>query len=719
MFKYIFLLLLCARFLFAQNQVTVKVMNADEGKPLAGANVYFQTLRIGASANTDGLAQIKGIPDGRHTLIVSYVGFRTKKIPLHFPNPKYNHTLIVLLEPAPFSSEQIVVTSTRNNSVLGNTPVRIEVLGKEEVNEEIAIRPGNLSKFLGESASIITRYNSAISGAISFRLQGLPARYTQILKDGFPDFSGLASGFSPLQIPPLDLKQIEITRGVYSSLFGNGALAGTINLISRSPSSKPRLDLLVNRTDRQGSDIGFFYSARYRKTGLTFLASQNLQNAVDVNGDGFSDIPRFRQTTVNPRLFYHFGPNTSFMIGLTSFFGNRIGGDMHAIKNGTDSLHTYTETYATKRLGINLRFKKQLVDSGNLTLKASYQNFNQDAVFPHSYFSGQQKYAFAEASYFRPAGRHKWVGGLSLVHRSFKQQNTTFAPLYDNYNTTVGLFAQDDWRPLPAWTIHGGMRWDFRLHSRSFLLPEAAILFAPQEHLKLRLSGGYGYSVPSLYEVVPHNDYFTYRIDRAFRAKPERSRDIAFDATYRYAVRDFALSVNQAFYATRVDHAQFATGPAEQTSVLFSAARLTAKGAETHLVINLETLELFVDYNYADVRRWEHGQRRTLPFTPKNKINLTLTYEKEGNWRTGVEGFFTGEQCLPDGSKGRAYFVLGFMFEKKFDRLSLVFNVENLLDERQSKYESLIIGPAAHPNFKTPYMPVEGRVANLVAWFKF
>ena len=45
------------------------------------------------------------------------------------------------------------------------------------------------------------------------RVQGLPGKYTQLLRDGVPLFGGYSGSFSILQIPPLDLRQIEIVKG--------------------------------------------------------------------------------------------------------------------------------------------------------------------------------------------------------------------------------------------------------------------------------------------------------------------------------------------------------------------------------------------------------------------------------------------------------------------------------------------------------------------------
>jgi outer membrane receptor for ferrienterochelin and colicin len=65
-------------------------------------------------------------------------------------------------------------------------------------------------------------------------VQGLRGRYTQVLADGLPLY-GQAGSINVLQIPPMDLGQVEVIKGVASALYGGSALGGVINLVSRRP----------------------------------------------------------------------------------------------------------------------------------------------------------------------------------------------------------------------------------------------------------------------------------------------------------------------------------------------------------------------------------------------------------------------------------------------------------------------------------------------------
>jgi outer membrane receptor for ferrienterochelin and colicins len=54
-------------------------------------------------------------------------------------------------------------------------------------------------------------------------------RYTRVLSDGLPLF-GDVGGLGLLQIPPMDLGQVEVIKGVASALYGAGAMGGVMSL---------------------------------------------------------------------------------------------------------------------------------------------------------------------------------------------------------------------------------------------------------------------------------------------------------------------------------------------------------------------------------------------------------------------------------------------------------------------------------------------------------
>jgi iron complex outermembrane receptor protein/outer membrane receptor for ferrienterochelin and colicins len=105
--------------------------------------------------------------------------------------------------------------------------------------------------------------------------------------------------------------------------------------------------------------------------------------------------------------------------------------------------------------------------------------------------------------------------------------------------------------------------------------------------------------------------------------------------------------------------------------------------------------------------------------TPRHRAASVISYEVEDKWRLGLEASYTGYQYREDYTKTPGYLFMAAMLEKKFDaKWSVVLNCENLLDERQSKYESLYTGSIANPVFKALWAPIDGRVMNVSVRFK-
>ena len=118
---------------------------------------------------------------------------------------------------------------------------------------------------------------------------------------------------------------------------------------------------------------------------------------------------------------------------------------------------------------------------------------------------------------------------------------------------------------------------------------------------------------------------------------------------------------------------------------------MKAKGFDTNIHLSLEDFEFYFEYTYTHAEQVFSNYSNFLQLTPKSKINITLTLEDENNWRTGFEAFYTGREYLNNGTKSPDYWTIGLMFQKYFNHFSVIANVENLFDVRQTKYEKIYI----------------------------
>lgn len=136
------------------------------------------------------------------------------------------------------------------------------------------------------------------------------------------------------------------------------------------------------------------------------------------------------------------------------------------------------------------------------------------------------------------------------------------------------------------------------------------------------------------------------------------------------------------------------------------------KGIETNLKFTYGHYKLFAGYTFTDVLSHSNGSSSSFPLTPKHSLGLVLIYEIHGDFRIGLEAYYTGAQKLSDGTTTTDYWINGVMIEKKFGNLRFFLNFENFLDIRQSNYGPMFTGMQKSPNFVELYAPTDGRIIN-------
>src|SRR6201988_4571169 len=163
------------------------------------------------------------------------------------------HLLPISLPKQVTHEESVTVAATRTGARLEDVPTRVEVLNREEIEEKLLMTPGDIVMMLNEMGGMRVQATSPSLGAASVRIQGMRGRYTRVLSDGLPLF-GDVGGLGLLQIPPMDLGQVEVIKGVASALYGAGAMGGVVNLLSRRPNREPQAEMLLNLSTRGATD---------------------------------------------------------------------------------------------------------------------------------------------------------------------------------------------------------------------------------------------------------------------------------------------------------------------------------------------------------------------------------------------------------------------------------------------------------------------------------
>lgn len=712
--------------LFAQNTVNIKVRDALTQEPLAAAAILVEGFNMGGQTDTAGFLVLKDVPNGQHTLQCRLIGYRTQQRSVTFPLPKNNQVIFSLFE-AEEELEEVLIRSTRSSRSIARIPTRVEFISGEELEEKSNMKPGDVRMLLNESTGIQTQQTSATSANASIRIQGLDGRYTQLLRDGLPMYGGLSSGLSLLQIMPLDLKQVEVIKGSASTLYGGGAIAGLVNFITRQPEEKPITRLLANVNSAVGVDLSV-YSSRMLDddVGFTLLASRNSSSAYDPSGNGFSAIPRFNRLTLNPRFFFYFQENTTIQAGFNYSVENRLGGNMDFVQGRAQ--WGYFERNRSNRFSTQLQIDHKLSKRLNFSLRNTIGRFNRTLSQPEYSFEGAQLNSFSEAhARLRPDHERELIAGITYQSEHFEEgtlQTRRNPHPPRNYNLrNFGLFGQYTWHPNPRYTLETGLRTDLIQGYGAAVLPRVAVLYNLTEEFNARINIGLGYKAPTLF--TEESEALAYRgiaLPDANQLRLERSFGVNFDLNYQGTLEipflkdEITYTWNQLFFYTQLNHPLILEVQSQGIPYRFVnlEGNYAVRGLETNLKFSYqEPWKLFLGYTLTHAQRKDGGTALELPLTPRHRLNSVLMYEREEQWRIGLEAYFFSSQRLSDDSRSPAYWICGLMGEKMWETWSLFLNFENFLDARQTRFGSIYTGFPNAPQFKEIYAPLDGFLVNV------
>ncbi len=692
-----------------QTSVQLLIKDKESNQPVAGATVAYGETK--QTADEKGVAALSGLAEGKHTVRVSFPGYEEQSVELNIP---FKGPLpVVVLMTINNEVGAVVIRSTRSGREIENEPTRVEAIDEEEIDEKINMRPANVAMILHESTGIQVQQTSAVSATQTLRIQGLDGRYTQVLKDGFPSYGGFSGSLSILEIPPLDLKQVEIIKGPSAIFYGGGAIAGVVNFISKEPEERPVTALIFNQTSAFGTDASIFTSQQLSRVGYTILASANLQKEFDPDDDDFTELPRTRSISLNPRLFFENG-NFRFTFGNSFGFQRRIGGDVLALSKHPQTDHTYFEKNRSIRNVTTASFEYEMAAGRKLSIRQAIAYFDRQIETPQYRFGGDQINSFTEATLFYPVKGHGLVFGTSITADRFREASSDLSgPPRNESNATLGFYAQDTFDLSSKLAVELGARVETARRYGTFFLPRVSLLYRWSEHFSTRVGAGAGYKTPTIFTEQAEERLFRNVRPLDSGLKAERSGGGTFDLNYSRTFGEASVSVNQMFFYTHISDPLVLTNVSKSGFAIRNAdTPVISRGFETNAKIGYRLLKIFLGYTFTDAKAGYLPGDRSLTLLARNKINSALVLESHQNFKAGIEAYFTGRQTLTDRTRTSSFTEMGIFGEKTFGKFTLFVNAENITDVRQGRYAPVVNPPHDDPTFAEVWTHLEGRIFN-------
>jgi outer membrane receptor for ferrienterochelin and colicins len=681
---------------------TIHVRVTAGGQAVGDAQVIVngETRRTG----TDGALTL-AMPPGVVEITIVKEGFNPQTIRVTATIDR-EQTVEVVLEAQTAVEEHVTVSATRTDTRLEDQPMRVEVLGAEEIEEKQLMTPGDIVMMLNEMGGLRVQATSPSLGAASVRVQGMRGRYTRFLSDGLPLYGQDVGGLGLLQIPPSDLGQVEVIKGVASALYGAGALGGVVDLISRRPGEKPSADVVINRTTLGGTDAVLFGSRRVNEHwSASLLASGHWQEKTDVDDDGWADLAGYSRGVVRPRIFWNGAAGQSLFATTGVTWERRRGGTIDgAVLAATRA--PFVESLDTMRVDAGVVAQALVMKRYVLTARSSFTRRQQDHTLGDTVERNEQDTIFSEVALRGTAPRQTWVIGTAFERATLDPRARP--DLAFSYSVP-GVFAQDDVR-LHEWlSVSVSGRVDVHSQFGTFVSPRASALVR-RGGWSGRVSVGSGFFAPTaLTEETEAAGLLKLRVPVALRA--EKGRSTSFDVTrtygpvtvsgtlFRYDLRDPAVVDRAAYTLSNLD---------EPT---------TNAGVEGVVTFRKMPFSLTGTYTFVDSTEGVGADRGDIPLTPRHSAGIVGMWAREGRGRIGVEAYFTGRQRLEDNpyrSASVPYVLFGGLIEKRVGRVRVFVNAENLGNVRQSHTDPLVRPFAAADGRWTvdAWAPLDGRVVN-------
>lgn len=693
-------------------QPTVHVEVKTEAGPVQDADVTVNGHR--AKTGRDGVA-ILPANVGNADVTVTKDGFFPAHTSLSIDAMR-EWDVEVELHPKEEEEEQITVYATRNNVRLQDSPLHVEVIASDEINEELAMRPGDISMMLNEMAGMRVQTTSPSTGAAAVRMQGMRGRYTAFLSDGLPLFGQQGAGLGLLQIPPMDLGQVEVIKGNASALYGSAAMAGVVNLISRRPTKEPIREFLINRSSLGATDGSMFLGSQLTPHwGATLLGGGFGQEEQDLNADGWADVAGYTRGTVRPRFFWDNQKGGSAMLTGGVTYENRTGGTL----SGSVLPQTgraYIESQLTRRYDVGGNIQKVLGAKYVLTTRFTGSELDARHQFGTDIERDRRELVFGEVSLRGVTGKNNWVAGIADVRDAYRPHDV---PRFSYTYVVPGIFVQDDLE-LASWlSVSGSGRVDFHNQYGTFFSPRLSALIHKSGWTS-RISAGQGFFAPTPLTEETEAAGLA-RLSLPTPLKAERGRNASIDLTRSAG----PISVTSTFFASDIDHPVYVDrSPVYEILNLQGTTR--NRGVELLATLRKSPFTATATYTYVHTSELEPEDGRVeVPLTPSQSFGVVGMWEKEGTTRIGLECYYTGTQRLeynPYRNESRPYVLVGAMAEHKVAaHMKLFLNLENLSNVRQTRWNPLLL-PAQEPDGRwtvDAWAPLDGRVVNGGARFNF
>ncbi len=740
-FSTTYILFVFAHWASAQDTGALSGKISDKQGGLPAATIQVEGTNLGTAADADGNFTLANIPVGQQKIEIRLIGYRpfTKKVSII--KDQTTRTEAVLQDDN-YNLDEIVVTGTRTAKRITDSPVIVNLINSEELDQVVAT---DLSEGLRFQPGLRIEKDCQTCNYTQIRMNGLQGGYSQILINGRPIFSPLTGLYGMEMIPTNMIERIEIVRGGVSALYGSSAIGGTVNVITKVPLENDyNLTYTYQSIDGSANDNlltgnGTIVNEE-GNAGATFFVSKRNRQAFDANGDNYSEAPELKDNSFGTTLFYLPAENQKISVSLSSINEYRFGGEIvdkpaYLAKQSEERTHNILMGSLDYQINFNDK-KSSLIFyyGGQRTDRDHYTGIVPDGGQDLEDFLANPPYGLSKVITHQGGGQYnhrfdKFLGGSTVltvgseyVYDDVLDQIEPYNYLIDQTTTDWGSFIQNDWEVTPQLNFLSGVRIDqHNLVDHTIVSPRLSLLYKLQETTQFRLGWGTGFRAPQAFDTDLHIAFAGGGVSRILLSDnltEERSNSFTGSINYDkvsehfiagFTVEGFYTYLRDAFYLFPLGEDDFG-----QRFEKRNGKGATVKGITVEARANFDyVFEIDAGYTLQSSLFDEPVEnidglpaRKEFLRTPNQYGYATFTYTPTQNWSASTNIVYTGPMQLAHfggegtGQEEDAYTTspsfaeislrLGhtFTLEKVNTGLELFGGVKNLTNAYQSDFDT-------------------------------
>ena len=726
----------------------------SKGQHIPFVAVSIKGNNIGDVTNNNGHYQLINVPQGKLTVIAQSMGYKTQEKTIEV---KLGQTYILNFDFEESKQELDEVIVKGNNKIFKriNTPTIVNSLNPKLF---ATIQSVTLSESLSCTPGLRMETNCANSGWPQLRMNGMGGEYSQILVNNRPIFKGFSSVFGLEMIPTSILDRVDIRRGG-STIYGAGAVAGTVNLILKDPSynsfevgvNTAIIGAGVNNTGGVSEDYSTNFNASLvtndYKTGITLFGFHRDRKPFDANGDTFSEIPKLNSTTLGARLFHRLSEQSKVTLDFFNLKEDRRGGgdfNIPIIKANMAAAVTHNistasinyEQYVKEKNLFSVYLTGQTLKAdafrGLRTLYGVFENIREQ-----SYVVGTQyKLKYKDAKVLIGIEN----SGAKLTDNQILHSETDPTLIGNNTNVvianqgtnTTSIFSQYDTK-WNKFDVSLGARFDsYKVKDRehnsfnksgNVFSPRITLKYDIKKYLQARVSYSKGYRSPEL-----RDEDFRVEISGSNSIVNKVSEGLDKETSYSYmASLDFNKKIKntyvgfllEAFY-TQIDN-PFAT----EYSIPNSEGVITATRFNSQQKAKVKGINMELKIIPSDAINFQAGftiqnskydqpqafNEKRFFRAPNNYGYFMVDWSLSQKWAVSANGNYTGKMLVPHFPKqevrtSKHFFDLGLKLRHNITlnqtNLQVYTGVKNIFNSYQNDFDrglnrwpKYIYGPSA------------------------